>query len=239
MEPKRILLVDDSAAVTQLFADLLTTQLGCKATTKSHVTDITPEFIAEGKFDLAIIDLSFAHQDQTGIDVLLTVATHSPATKLAILTMGDGWTIDLLRLAWDAFELAGALSKTASVEHQVRVIKTILNDGSAPIDGVLRAVLTGERNLMRSAKHYQRLVKHAGHAKLWSALYAASPQAEYAEIASISGLKLNTVRGYRRELLAELELHGLEGPTMQELQAFGLLVRPLLRPYLRANGISS
>jgi DNA-binding NarL/FixJ family response regulator len=227
-----LLLVDDSAETTQLFARLLTDSIGRVVTTVSHVEDVPTVIEANPTFDAAVVDLSFAHQQGNGLDVLEALSAKSPTTKLIVLTTGDGWALDLLALAWDAYELATAISKTASVEHQVRSISEVLHNGRAPIDGVLRAHLPEQRDPNRTRSSYRRLVRHQGHKKLWSALLRCSPSAEYAELAALCGLSLNTVRNYRAELLPELAFHRLTGPTMQEMRAFALLARPLLAPFL-------
>jgi DNA-binding NarL/FixJ family response regulator len=217
-----------------LFARLLAEAVPASVVAVSQIEEVDATLATYPTFNAAVVDLSFAHQQGSGLDVLMAVSTASPSTKLIVLTTGDGWSIDLLEVAWDALDLATAISKTASVEHQIRVISQVLREGSAPVDGVLRANLPDQRSSNRSAASFRRLVRHRGHAKLWAALMQSSPAAEYAELASISGLSLNTLRNYRSDLLPELALHGLEAPTMAQMHAFSLLVRPLLQPYLQA-----
>jgi hypothetical protein len=45
-------------------------------------------------------------------------------------------------------------------------------------------------------------------------------------------LKLNTLKNYRAQLVQELRAHGLDDPTLKEMQAFALRCRPFLAPYV-------
>lgn len=227
-----LLLVDDAAETTQLFARMLEESMPCRITTASHVEDVPALLDSRPPFDAAIVDLSFAHQDGSGLDVLVDVAGHDNSTLLIVLTTGDGWAIDLLRVAWEALPLATAISKTGSIDHQIRSIERVLAEGSAPVDGVLRASLPDRRNPYCAASEYRRLVHHVGHAKLWRALLQSGPSVEYADLAAITGLSLNTLRNYRAALLPDLSLHGLEVPTMAEMRTFAHLCRPLLLPFI-------
>jgi CheY-like chemotaxis protein len=231
----RILLVDDATAVTELFGSVLVRELGCEVVVAASPTAVGELLCEERPFDLAVVDLSFPHDAANGLDALVAVHRHDPATRLVILTQGDDWVADLLRDAWEALPLAGAVSKSTPTDGQVELLRRVLLDGSAPPDPVLQPWLPRERSPWRRAEGFARLVQHVGHAKLWQALIDGEFEPTYRDLANTTGLKLNTLKNYRAQLLGELALHGLDDPTMHEMQAFAKRCRPLLMPYLRAR----
>ena len=209
----QILIIDDSALATDLVADAVRSRLGHDVDTLSRVEDLTVDFLAAHPIDVAVVDLSFADTDLSGLDVLMRVHQHSPTTKLVVFTQGDNFVADLLRDAWDAFELASVISKTAPVSVQLATIDQVARTGAAPIDPVLRLRLPSARSPWRTLGGYERLVQHAGHAKLWRALIRSEEEPSYRDLADATGLSLNTVRNYRDQLLSELALHAMENPT--------------------------
>lgn len=233
-----VLLVDDSAVVTELFAARLKERLGGTVTTHADAASVADVLDRQRPFDLAIVDLSFAHQEATGIDVFVDVHRAMPSTRLAVLTTGDGWALELLEVAWHAFALVSVISKTATIDRQLDAVATAIVPGSVSVDGVLRSYLPATRDPRRSAASYGRLIHHLGHAKLWAALLASGPTAEYGELAQLADLTTNTVRNYRSTLLPDLALFGLEQPTMQEMRDFAVRCRALLRPFAAAKGIT-
>jgi CheY-like chemotaxis protein len=231
----RVLLVDDATAVTELFGSVLGRELACEVAVASRPGDVCEVLHAEPPFDAAVVDLSFPQESMNGLDALVAIHHHSPSTRSVILTQGDDWVADLLRDAWEALPLAGAISKSTPTDGQVDLLRRILRDGSAPPDPVLRPWLPRERSRWRRADGFGRLVQHVGHAKLWQALIDAEVEPSYRELAQATGLKLNTLKNYRAQLLGELTLHGLDDPPMREMQAFAKRCRPLLAPFLAAR----
>jgi DNA-binding NarL/FixJ family response regulator len=237
----RVLLVDDAAAVTELFGSVLQRELGCEVVVVPGPPGVE-EVLREGpRFDLAVVDLSFPQEETNGLDVLVAIHHHDAATRLVILTQGDDWVADLMRDAWEALPVAGAISKSTPTDGQLAALRLVLRDGSAPPDPVLQPWLPRERSPWRRAEGFGRLVQHVGHAKLWQALIEARIEPSYRDLASATGLKLNTLKNYRAQLLGELALHGLDDPSMHEMQAFAKRCRPLLRPFLvaRLDGAAS
>jgi DNA-binding NarL/FixJ family response regulator len=233
--PARVLLVDDATAVTELFGSVLVRELGCEVSVAARPGDVDGHLRAGPPFDLAVVDLSFPHEDANGLDALVSVHRHHAATRLVILTQGDDWVADLMRDAWEALPLAGAISKSTPTDGQVALLRQVLRDGSAPPDPVLQPWLPRERSPWRKADGFGRLVQHVGHAKLWQALIEADVEPTYRDLARATGLKLNTLKNYRAQLLGELALHGLDDPSMREMQAFAKRCRPLLAPFLTAR----
>jgi DNA-binding NarL/FixJ family response regulator len=231
----RILLVDDATAVTELFGSVLVRELGCEVVVASRPSGVEEHLQAGRSFDLAVVDLSFPRDEANGLDALVAIHRHDPETRLVILTQGDDWVADLLRDAWEALPLAGAVSKTTPTDGQIELLRRVLRDGSAPPDPVLQPWLPRERSQWRRAEGFARLVQHVGHAKLWRALIDLELEPSYRDLANATGLKLNTLKNYRAQLLGELALHGLEDPSMHEMQAFAKRCRPLLLPYLTAR----
>lgn len=231
----RILIIDDSALATDLLARAIRTELGHNVETLSYVDDLTEEYARDHPIDVAVVDLAFNESNLTGLDALMALHQHTPATKLVLFTQGDKAVADLLRDAWDAFELASVISKTAPVSDQLGAIDQVARTGSAPLDPVLALRLPATRSPWRTIDAYGRLVTHAGHAKLWRALIDADEDPSYRDLADATGLSLNTVRNYREQLLAELALHGMDNPTMREMQSFARRCRPFLAPFLRAK----
>lgn len=231
----QVLLVDDATSLTELFADVLTTRKGWEVTVLGRADAVTAALVEAQTFHLAVVDLSFPGERATGLDVLLTVHHHSPATRLAVLTQGDDWVADLLRVAWEALPLATALSKTSPLDQQLAQLNQVLELGAAPPDPVLRPWLPAERSPWRSADGFGRLVPHLGHAKLWRALIDSSDEPSYQSLSIGTGLRMNTLKNYRAQLRGELALHGLNDPTMREMHAFAHRCRPLLEPHIAAR----
>lgn len=229
-----ILLLDDAAPVTELLADAIRSRTGHDVVTLSRVDDL-PALLERCTFDLAVVDLSFPNQPRNGLDALFLINRTSPVTRLMVLTQGDDWVADALRVAWEAFPLATAMSKSAPVASLIGAINQVLTTGRAPIDPVLQPLLPTSRSPWRSAEGYGRLVQHAGHAKLWRALIELDHEPSYRELAAVTGLSMNTVRNYREQLLGELALHGLSNPSMREMQVFAKRCRPFLEPWLVAR----
>jgi DNA-binding NarL/FixJ family response regulator len=228
----RILLVDDATAVTELFGSVLERELGCEVVVAASPGGVGEHLRAGPPVAMAVVDLSFPHDRANGLDALVAIHAHDPATRLVILTQGDDWVADLLRDAWEALPLAGAVSKSTPTDGQVELLRRILRDGSAPPDPVLQPWLPRERSPWRTAEGFGRLVQHVGHAKLWQALIDGEVEPSYRDLANATGLKLNTLKNYRAQLLGELALHGLDDPSMHEMQAFAKRCRPLLAPHL-------
>jgi DNA-binding NarL/FixJ family response regulator len=227
-----LLIVDDAVALAELFASAVRDQLHHQVRTVS-----SPEFVAEAldgqSFDLALVDLSFPHADGSGLDVLAEIHMASPATHLVVYTQGDEWVAQVLRDAWELLPLASVMSKSAPLALQLGVIERVLREGSAPVDPVIQPLVPSQRSKMRTAERFSKLVQHVGHAKLWTALMTSRPNVSYREIALETGLKLNTVKNYRAQLLGELAIHGLDDPGLAEMREFAVRCRPFLRPYVR------
>jgi hypothetical protein len=157
---------------------------------------------------------------------------------LIILTDGDAWAADLLRDSWEVLPIACALSKSSPVSVQLDAVRRVAEEGEAPIDPVLQPLLPAVKSPWRTLDGFSRLVQHRGHAKLWQAVLACGPTAEYQDLAQYSGLRLNALRNYRAQLLPELGLHGLYNPPMRDLYMFVMRCRPFLAPFVEAKGLT-
>lgn len=228
----RVLIVDDNASSLELIAHAITARLGHEVVLLADIDEVPSAVDAPDPFDLALVDLSFRGTSKSGLDVLLRLAEESPSTRLVLFTQGDDAVAELMRDAWEALPLASAVSKSLPLDLLLDTIRRVLAEGTAPPDPVLRPLLPASRSPWRGAEGYRRLVPHAGHAKLWRALIEAGADPSYEELHRLSGLKINTLRNYREQLIPELALHGLSNPSMREMQAFARRCGPLLAPYL-------
>ena len=136
-----------------------------------------------------------------------------------------------MRDAWELLPIATVISKTAPLDYQIDAIATVIDQGSAPPDPAVQPLLPSHRPPWRTPERFARLIQHQGHAKVWAALID-DDDATYKSVAARTGLKLNTVKNYRSQLLAELNLHGLHDPTLREMQEFARRCRAFLQPYL-------
>jgi DNA-binding NarL/FixJ family response regulator len=230
----RIMIVDDAAALTELFSRAVIERFGYDVEVVTSLRDVPMVLATSGPFDLAIVDLSFSHQPGTGLDALATIYRTAPTTLLAIMTQGDEWVAQILRDAWELLPIATVISKTAPLELQLETIQLLVTDGAAPVDPAIKPLLPAERPAWRTPERFSRLIQHQGHAKVWLVLMDPDLDASYKVVADRAGLKLNTVKNYRSQLLSELALHGLNEPTLRDMQDFALRCRPFLQPYVDA-----
>jgi DNA-binding NarL/FixJ family response regulator len=227
----RLLLVDDAAALSDLFAEAITAKQGHQVTTVNTLKDVPPALEA-GSYSLALVDLSFPGQMGSGIDALAQIHHANPDTTLAIITQGDEWVAQLLRDAWDLLPIASVISKSAPLVYQLEAIRLLVLNGSAPIDPAIQPLIPSQRNPWRSPERFSYLVQHAGHAKLWAALIDSPDAVSYRSIADATGLKLNTIKNYRAQLLGELQLHGIDDTSLEQMRDFAHRCRSFLVPYI-------
>lgn len=226
-----ILLVDDAAALAELFGRAIESELGHAVVTVVALADVDGALDRTDAFDLALVDLSFPQERGTGLDALAAVHRHSPSTTLAIITQGDEWVADILRDAWELLPIATVISKSAPLAYQLGAITQVLRNGSSPPDPAIRPLLPDTRERRRTPEQFARLVQHAGHAKLWTSLRNVK-NPTYKAISDDSGLKLNTLKNYRAQLVDELRVHGLRDPSLRDMQQFAIRCWPFLQPVI-------
>jgi len=229
----RLLIVDDSELAQELLAVQIRQELGWEVATTPSVDGLDALLDEHEPFDIAVVDLAFFGQDRTGLDALLAIYEHTPRCRLVVYTQGDSSVADMLRDAWDAFELGTALSKNRPIAAVLQDLREVAAHGSAPVDVLLQPWLPPTRSPWRSIEGYGRLVGHAGHAKLWRALIELDEEPSYKQLAEHTGLSLPSVRNYRSELLDNLALHYLDRPKMRQMQLFAKRCRPLLERHIR------
>jgi DNA-binding NarL/FixJ family response regulator len=228
-----ILLIDDAAALAELFGKAIETQLGHTVKVVVALTDVEDALDELDRLDLALVDLSFNQERGTGLDALALVHRARPDAKLAIYTQGDAWVADVLRDAWALLPITTVISKSAPLDYQLSMITQVLTKGSAPPDPAIQPLLPSTTPGKRSPQSFARLVQHAGHAKMWNSLLAVD-DATYKALADHSGLKLNTLKNYRAQIVPELAHHGLQDPSLREMREFAVRSRPFLMPYVEA-----
>lgn len=230
----QLLLVDDAAALAQMFGEAVKSALGHDVYPVANLSDIEAAIEEHGPFDLALVDLSFPGQGGSGIDGLVEIRRRSPQTMLAIITQGDEWVADILRDAWELLPITTVISKSAPLDYQLDAIRRVLRDGTAPIDPAIQPLIPSNRNPWRTETTFKSLVQHAGHAKLWVALVDSDERVSYRSISNATGLKLNTIKNYRAQLLGELALHGLDDAGLVEMRSFAIRCRSFLNPYIES-----
>jgi DNA-binding NarL/FixJ family response regulator len=228
----RLLLVDDAEALTNLFGRAVSESLGHEVVVVSCLDDLNGVLTSDHPFELALVDLSFPGQQGSGIDGLVEIQRCCPTTRLAIITQGDEWVADVLRDAWELLPITTVISKSAPFDYQLQAIRRVLRDGTAPIDPAIQPLIPSNRNPWRTPETFASLVQHAGHAKLWNALIDAEGDLSYRSIAAAAGLKLNTIKNYRAQLIGELALHGMTDPSLVQMRSFALRCRSFLQPYI-------
>lgn len=115
------------------------------------------------------------------------------------------------------------------------MIKGLLAGDDVPVDPAIRSLLPKHRNPERCAERFARLIAHKGHAKVWNVLMDHEFDATYNNVADATGLKLNTIKNYRSQLLPELRVHGLNDPSLKEMQDFAWRCRAFLKPFVAAS----
>lgn len=227
-----LLLVDDAAALTELFADAIRSRLGYEVTVCVALADVEEQMATIPDLTLALVDLSFPQEDGSGLDALVEIHRDRPDALLALITQGDEWVARVLRDAWELLPIATVISKSAPLQYQLDAIRRTVASGSAPVDPAIQPLLPARKSPYRTPASFASLVQHAGHAKLWRALIAIDDPT-YKELADESGLKLNTVKNYRAQLVFELGTHGLSDPSLKEMGEFARRCRSFLQPYIQ------
>jgi DNA-binding NarL/FixJ family response regulator len=228
---KSLLLLDDSAVVNDLFAGVLRSYLEIEVVPVTAVGDLDEILVAHGPFDAALVDLSFPEEYRNGIEALLVISERHPVTVLGIITQGDAFVGQLLRDAWELFPVEAVVSKSAPVEHQINQVRELVHKGRSTIDPSVMPLLPSVRSRWRTIDGFERLVQHAGHAKFWEALFTAGENVTYRDVVEATGLRLNTVKNYRSQLLPELAAHGLVDPSLREMRDFATRCRAILERY--------
>jgi DNA-binding NarL/FixJ family response regulator len=253
----KILLVDDAASLIELFGRAITSELGHEVTVMNSVAEVSRfwegSLKAQGRsagkdteksaqrsggsslFDLAMVDLAFPGEQDTGLSALYEVHRHSPETALGILTQGDVWTAAVLRDAWELLPICAVLSKGAPLRTQLSQIDAVVRRKRVVVDPSMQVLLPSNPNPWRTPQNFARLVAHRGHAKLWKALLELEGAPSYHEVAAQSGLSVNTVKNYRTQLVGELKLHGLNDSGLREMSEFARRCRPFLVPFLHSR----
>jgi len=228
----RILMIDDAVALAELFGKELARHGGHHVTVIDSVASVAPLLATAPPFDLALVDLSFPTESVTGVDALATIHLLHPSTRLAIITQGDRWVAEPMRLAWELLPITTVVSKSAPLDHQLDAIAQVLATGSAPPDPALQPLLPGSPSGSRSMSEFASLVQHLGHAKLWRALIELDGEATYRAIAQMTALKLNTIKNYRAQLVPALATHGLAEASLREMQDFAQRSKVFLLPHV-------
>ncbi len=231
----RILLVDDARALAELFANEIHRHGGHEVTVIDAVAKVGDTLADHEPFDLALVDLSFPAESSTGVDALAMVHLTHPSTRLAIITQGDRWVAESMRLAWELLPIATVVSKSAPLPDQLRTIELVLTHGAAPLDPALQPLLPSGPSGRRSIDDFARLVQHRGHAKLWTALLELDTDATYRTVAHMTGLKLNTIKNYRAQLLPPLTEQGVTDASLLDMQEFARRSRVFLTPHLQRH----
>jgi DNA-binding NarL/FixJ family response regulator len=231
----RILMIDDAVALAELFGKELARHGGHDVTVIDSVAKVAPLLTSSAAFDLALVDLSFPTESVSGVDALATIHLIHPTTRLAIITQGDRWVAEPMRLAWELLPITTVVSKSAPLDHQLDAISQVLATGSAPPDPALQPLLPRSPSGSRSMSEFSHLVQHLGHAKLWRALMDLDAEATYRAIAEVTALKLNTIKNYRAQLMPALVTHGLGDASLREMQDFARRSRVFLLPHVERH----
>lgn len=230
----QLLLVDDASALTELFAKEITERFGYLVAVVASLDGVAEQLQSIDQLDLAIVDLSFPQEPGTGLDALAEIHDARPDATLAIITQGDEWVAQILRDAWELLPIATVFSKSAPLAYQLEAIRSVVETGTAPVDPAIRTLLPTNRSQMRTAASFSGLVQHAGHIKLWRALLVCTDPS-FKQIADLSGLKLNTIKNYRAQLLSELEVQGLDDPSLRQMSDFAKRCKAFLIPVLSGS----
>ena len=224
-----MLLLDDSAAVNDLFANVLRHELGVEIIPMGSVGELEHALESGERYDVAIVDLSFPEERRTGLEALLAIHLQYPSTLLAVISQGDSYVAQLLRDVWELLPIATVISKAAPIAFQIDQLRQLLAVGSAPVDPSVQLMLPLNRSRSRSLDGFHRLVGHIGHAKVWESLFVSNDDVTYRDVVTSTGLRLNTVKNYRAQLLPELANHGLVEPSLREMRDFAVRCRPILQ----------
>ncbi len=232
MEPaSEIVLIDRVRVLLDLLGDRLAGR-GYSVTrlTDPGEADAAARAMATEPPAAVVVDLELSEEKTNGLDAMIAFDRWCPESPMLLFTQGDHRSENLVAVAWEAIQPAGAVSKSSSAENLLDAIDAVVATGTATVDPALRHLLPPRRSPRRPATSYARLVPHGGHAKIWRVLFELDRPPSYRVLAEHAGLAVNTVRAYRDDLRMELALHGLGNPTLAEMHEFARTVRPLLSP---------
>lgn len=120
--------------MTELFVAVLRERLGWRVETAAHPDEVSPELVAAGGFEVAVVDLSYGRaggRERTdGLGLLRRLHHAWPGTRLVAATDGDRWADGLLVEARVTLPLAGVLHKTAPIAEQVARLQAIVGNST-------------------------------------------------------------------------------------------------------------
>ena len=70
-----ILLVDDAAALAELFGQAIERELGHTVHTVVSLAEVGASLVLVGEIDLALVDLSFPQENGTGLEALARISS--------------------------------------------------------------------------------------------------------------------------------------------------------------------
>ena len=228
----RVLVVDDTPVFAGKIADDLRNGIGADVVEVHQLSEL-PSALTTGRFDVAIVDLSFPFQSpRSGLDALLFLRMRSPDTRCAVLTQGDEFVAEMVRDAWETLNVDTVLSKTRLAHTES--VRSLLAGNVVEPDSDAKLLLPARRSPDRQLSEYRRLFPHRGLHRLWSSLIAIRNDVNPKSVAKLTAteteapLSPNAVANYRQLVLSDLERHGLIHPTLIEMARFARRTRPFL-----------
>lgn len=160
-----------------------------------------PAEVAVHEYDLALVDMLFSEQDESGLDVLESISRARPSTRLVLFTAGEDVRKLHLAQAFKQFDIKGALPKGMRLQDVVLRVTEIL-DGYPYFDPELEAFrpLTTEDPCVT-------LMKTPAHEAIWIALAEGTTRAK--DLARRTGYMESTVRVSVGEMADKLIASGL------------------------------
>lgn len=230
--PLRAVLVEDRRATLEMYRQWVD-DLGFRT---AAYTDPVAFLDEAPEADVVIADLSFAHFEASGLDVLLSTHRRSPDTALMILTNGDQAVSDLLRICWEALPVRAAVSKDALQPEFAEAMAACFDPAAHDfVDRELRPWLPTSRDPGRSSAAFGEICQHAGQLRTLLTLADFEDSPTKPELARAAGLSANTVNNYCRDVIFQLGLRGFEVADFAQLHRFVRLTRPLLAQFERSS----
>jgi two-component system, NarL family, invasion response regulator UvrY len=191
----RVLIIDDHAIVRDGLQQLLRRSFPAASFGEARNSIEAVEAVASETWDVVLLDLSIP--GQSGIEVLKSIRTVQPATKVLVITMHpeDQYAVRVLRAG-----ACGYLNKESASEEVVQAVKKVVAGGRYVSATMAESLAAGINMPAQKAPH------ETLSAREFEVFCALAKGATLTEIASQLQLSVKTISTYRARIMNKTDL---------------------------------